>query len=247
MAKQERVPVFTYQRKLVVEADIGTPDKACFLQTMMSVVSGQLPIPNEAEVVELAALALASRGGTFPESPAALVMSGLFTYIPISWCENKSETFWTNAVSSYIRTAGKEVPKMPEPKIFARYVQICKRSPLFGACLFTVVRKEDEANDYICGVNSGGIHVVNAETFKIVGSIPFAGIEKFGASATYVWFSVSDAIVKATPNLFPIDKFGNENTGIIFLHSSQAAEIYHITYEYAYFQAHGKTKAPTLY
>jgi len=246
MSQQQRAPVFTYQRKIITEADLAAPDKALFLQTMMSVVNGQLPIPNEAEIVELASLALASRGKEFPESPAQLVMSGLFTYIPASWCENKSETFWTNAVSGFIRVAGKDIPKMDETKVMTRYLQICKRSALFGSCIFSIVRKEDESNDYICAVNGGGVHVVPTDTFKILGTIPFSGVEKFGASATYVWFSVTPAIIQAVPTLFPPDKYGNENTGIVFLHSSQAAEIYHIVYEWAYYQAHKTMKAPNL-
>ncbi len=247
MSQQDRTPVFTYQRKIITEADLATPDKALFIQTMMSVVNGQLPIPNEAEVVELASLALASRGKEFPESPAQLVMSGLFTYIPATWCENKSETFWTNAVSGFIRVAGKDIPKMDEAKVMNRYLQICKRSALFGACIFSIVRKEDESHDYICAVNGGGVHVVPTDTFKILGTIPFSGVEKFGASATYVWFSVAPAVVQATPTLFPPDKYGNENTGIVFLHSSQAAEIYHIVYEWAYYSAHKAAKAPNLF
>jgi hypothetical protein len=243
MSQQGRVPVFTYQRKIFLDAEIAKPDKAMFLQCLMSVVHGHLPIPNEAEVVELAVIALATRNqGPFPDTAEKLVMAGIFNFVPVMWCEGRSESYWTNAVLSFIKGPGAALLKQKEDKVAARYVQICARSPLFGSSLFSVMRKEQEHKDFYCAVNRGGVHVLDAASFQIIGTIPYNGIEKFGASATYVWFTVTPAVVKQVPNLFPPDQFGNENAGVLFLHSNQAAECYHVVYDQAYFTAHGKVK-----
>ena len=247
MIKNNRVPVFTYQRQLFLNPKDTKekPDRALYVQLVNDVIHNRLPILNEAEVIELAAIAIA-RGCLFKKKPyptdaKALLAAGLFNYIPVAWCLDKAESHWTKALLSFVEIAGSKIPKLKEDALFERYTRICQRSLLYGASLFSTARRDVDHN-YTAFVNFNGVslvHQTSAQDNDIIGTVPFSSMEKFGASATFVWLSVATSAVEGMPKLFP-PKNGVAHDGILYLYSPQAVELYQTVYAYSYLAANGK-------
>merc|ERR1712232_814426 len=86
--------------------------------------------------------------------PNKLVENNFQENIPKVWLDRKSPQDWARIASNV-----QQLPRT-EDKLYARFVEICQKSPLYGMCLFWA-RRHDSAQDYVIGVDYRGVHIIN--------------------------------------------------------------------------------------
>jgi hypothetical protein len=212
---------------------------------MQDVVNNRLPIQDQYQVLELACIATIRacvvRDQPYPMTTEDLVDAGYFNYIPPSWCYGVTESYWTNAGLSYLSTyPGNSLFQMSETVLYERYIRICQAQQLFGAALFSVIQKDREG-DFVAAVNFLGIHVLTNDGAPIcIGTISFREMLKFGASSTFLWFSVKPETVERLDQLFVNSEEAEQ--GMLYLHTQQSRECYQLLIDYSYWFNHGYVK-----
>lgn len=225
MAKQGREPIFSFKRKLMLspkqDPDV---DRDLYLQLLDEVLFGNLLIKEDADRFNLVAIAMAAKSTKFPKNEKALLDQGLMKFVPITWRMRTPVDEWAKQVHK----AGTKYADMDPKKLHSSFVKICRKSSVYGMCFFSVYR-QDNNKDYICGINHEGVHLLN-EKLELLWTFDYRTIQKFGASARYVWIKVAPGSV--TKDLAPVFA---KNNSILQLYTLQSTEMYGLLFDYTHY------------
>lgn len=191
MTRQRRVITFVFKRKIFLpKQDFKSSDpvysRLMYLQAADEVISGNIPVSKESEVVDLTALAVAADSESFPSSEGALLEADLMEYIPVPWRNKKTEKQWAKAV---LELKSKYGTKSLD-SLQAKYVDMAHKYPLWGMCFF-FVRKEAQGADMVCAINYEGVHFFSLAR-NLLQTFKYTDVHRWGGSSTQFWLLVWD-------------------------------------------------------
>jgi myosin heavy subunit len=237
MTAQNKEPVFEFRRRMITPET--TADKRLYCQLLKDVASGDLWLDDEADVVEAALIAVAMETKGFkPPKGDALAQAGLVKNMAPYHRRRKTPQEWAKIAS------GSSDDKLPrtEPKLIERFVQICKKSPVYGMTFF-YARRSDENGEYVIGIDHDGIHFITKDDakVKVVETIPYSVIIKYGATVEYFWVNMDDKSGKKKASPFAM---GGGSQGVnLLLYTLQSWELYEMVFDYTHLDT-DVTKAP---
>jgi len=191
MTRQHRKTTFVFKRKIFKPNDDDKSSdpvysRLMYLQAADEVISGNVTVEKEADLILLTAIAIAADSEEFPSKEEDLLEASLTEYIPLAWRNKKTDANWARAV---ISQRGKVIRKTNE-HLESLYVSMVSKYPLWGQCFF-YVRKEIEGSDMICGISNEGIHFYSLKR-KEWQKYKYGELERWGGSSTQFWVLVND-------------------------------------------------------
>mmetsp|Transcript_4747 Transcript_4747/g.15037 ORF Transcript_4747/g.15037 Transcript_4747/m.15037 type:complete len:619 (-) Transcript_4747:20-1876(-) len=218
MVRQHIRFTFVYKRKIFLPGSDGPSKDPVFmrlsyLQAADEVISGNIPIKKETDVVTLTAMAIACDHETFPTTESELLEQDLMSYLPVPWRTKRSDERWASTVLA----SRSKVAKKSLESLQAKYIDIVRKMDLYGFCFF-YVRREEHGSDMICGVNHEGLTFLNLSRQPLE-SYRYSDLHRWGGSSTQFWLLVSDR------------KASKKNK--ILLYTSQARDLSSLILDYA--------------
>jgi hypothetical protein len=166
-----------------------------YLQAQDAFINGDVPIHDMDQIVSIISVCVAADNEPFPDTIEKLLdEADVISYIPRPVRRAKVDRDWAKAVLN----AGAQYASEPPEYLQDKFVDILKRNDLYGAMFFHALRANEGPdvvmlpNHLIVGVNSLGVHIVDAEARRrgIARSIRFEEIKRWGGSAKYFSLSV---------------------------------------------------------
>jgi hypothetical protein len=152
-----------------------------YLQCADEVISGNIPVLKEGDVVDLTAIAVAADSEKFPSTEQGLIDGELMEYIPVPWRSKKTDVNWARAV---LAARGKVASKSLD-YLQKKFVEMTSTLPTFGVTFFYVRRAAEEA-DMICGIDSAGISFFSLSRV-LLQQFPFKDVHRWGGSSSQFW------------------------------------------------------------
>ncbi len=186
MARQNREPEFTFKRRILPAK--GKSDIWQYYQLVQEVTDGLLVVRSESEVAELAAISLAVENENDLEldDEDALISAGLAKHIPLTWLDEMPVEAWAKQIATQVDLGHDGLTQLRQ-----RYVDICKNFLTYGMVFFHAT-KADSMVEYVIGVDSRGIHVLNTDKDDIINSFSFKAIKKFGAGNCLFYMKLNE-------------------------------------------------------
>mmetsp|Transcript_16018 Transcript_16018/g.18722 ORF Transcript_16018/g.18722 Transcript_16018/m.18722 type:complete len:1812 (+) Transcript_16018:270-5705(+) len=224
MTKQNKNPRFVFKRRVLHKS--ATTDKWHFYQCQEDIRLGYMPMLDPNKVAILAGLSMKHLclrdSKALPSSGAGLIDLGLKDYISEAALENKSIEDYATLTLNILNTQLNKVTDVN--KVYEEYVDMCKTHPIYGMNLF-YVRHDLSQKNYVIGVDTNGIHVVDEARSKVTRSFDYSVIRKFGATAEYFWMNVEST--KQSSGWIM-----NTNSGInVLMYTLQSWEMYDTVYD----------------
>merc|ERR1712176_1283088 len=157
-----------------------------YLQAADEIISGNIPVEKEQDILLLTAIALAADLDEFPSKEKDLLDANLMEYIPMSWRSKKADANWARAV---LAQRGKVIRRDNEV-LENQYIEIASKFPLWGQSFF-YTRKEADGDDMVCGISHAGVHFYDLRR-KLTSEFKFDVIQRWGGSSTVFWLQVLD-------------------------------------------------------
>ena len=225
MTRQKIKHTFVFKRKLFLAKSNGISkdpvySRLMYLQAADEVISGNIPVTKEPDVVLLTAMSIACDSEKFPSTEADLLDADLMEYVPVPWRSKKSDSNWARATFA---VKGKVAKKSMED-LQNSYVEMVQKFPFYGHCFF-YVRKELDGADMICSVSYEGIHFLSLARVELQ-AYKFSEIHRWGGSSTQFWLLV-------------FDKKSNQKAKVT-LFTSQARDLSSLILDYAVLAADKK-------
>jgi len=224
MTAQGKQPVFEFKRRLFLPN--MEEDVLLYQQLLHDFVSGDLIIPKEDLVAELALIAVAMNSPKLkPPKPEKLVESGLTNYISLEWRRKKSPHGWAKLAASLNIT----LPRT-EAKLAEKYIGICKQSPVYGMVFFAG-RQADSSDDLTIGVDANGVHFLVKKPdgkVEVLKTYTYRKITKYGASVEYFWLSFDDGKGGKAKG------FGGGPGQNVLIYTLQSWELYEVVFDYTH-------------
>ncbi|KAH9253514.1 hypothetical protein BASA81_008561 [Batrachochytrium salamandrivorans] len=223
MTRQRRKVSFVFKRKMFLpgekpESDDPVYSRLMYLQCADEVISGNIPVLKENDVVDLAAIAVAADSEKFPSTEQALLDADLMEYIPAPWRNKKTDTNWARAV---LAARGKVASKSLD-FLQKKYVEMTSGLPLYGVTFF-YVRRAAEDNDMICGIDNVGISFLSLSRV-LLQSFPFKDVHRWGGSSSQFWLLVWDSKKNAKSKLSLYTSQARDMSALILDYALLAAE-----------------------
>jgi hypothetical protein len=189
-ARQGRAYKFVFKRKIFLrdrdeESEDEMFNRLVYLQAADEVITGNIPVTDEATVVDLTAKAVAvDLADEFPDNPDELLEAEVMEYVPVPWRAKYSDDQWANMILAKRNAVINEDPD----GLQANYVDAVKGHELYGTHFFHV-KKVNEVEpvaslpaNMIAAFNSDGLHFLD-ENRKILMSFGYADIYRWGGSS----------------------------------------------------------------
>lgn len=183
---------FVFKRKIFLggKGDAVSSDpvysRLMYLQCADEIISGNLPVSKENEIVTLTAMAMAADNEQMGSTEDALLEQSLPDYIPSAWRTKKTDRQWAKTI---LAARGKVAKKSLED-IQQQYIAMCAKMPLYGHCFF-FVREDMDGNDEIASVNHEGIHLLSLSRV-VMSTYTYSALHRWGGSSTSFWVLVYD-------------------------------------------------------
>jgi len=189
MSKQGLEPSFVYKRRFF--PDKGKIDVWLYQQLTLEVTTGILTIAAEDDVAELAAISFAlEHGGELPDTEEELVDAGISKHIPQVWLEKTRVEKWAAKILQDVHLEHSHASELRD-----KYGDICGKQITYGMCFFSATAQANE-KEYVIGVNSEGVHILNEQKNDVVKVFPMKAIKKFGAQTGSFWMKIKTSALK---------------------------------------------------
>mmetsp|Transcript_14360 Transcript_14360/g.26611 ORF Transcript_14360/g.26611 Transcript_14360/m.26611 type:complete len:1731 (+) Transcript_14360:285-5477(+) len=226
MTRQHIKFTFQYKRKLFLSGQDGPSKDPVFmrlsyLQAADEIISGNIPVTKETDVVLLTAMAIACDNDKFPTTEKELLNQDLISYLPVPWRTKKSDERWASTVLA-MRS---KVAKKSLDALQAKYIDIVHKMPLYGYCFF-YVRKEEHGADMICAVNHQGVTFLNLARKK-QDVYRYSDLHRWGGSSTLFWLVVSDLNSKRREKISLYTSQARDISSLVLDYAVLAADKYH--------------------
>jgi len=223
MTRQRRKVSFVFKRKLFLpgekpDSDDPVYSRLMYLQCADEVISGNLPVLKENDVVDLTAIAVAADSEKFPATEQALIDADLMEYIPVPWRSKKTDTNWARAV---LAARGKVASKSLD-YLQKKFVEMASALPLYGMTFF-FVRRAAEENDMICGIDHNGVSFLSLSRV-LLQAFPFKDVHRWGGSSSQFWLLVWDSKKNAKSKLALYTSQARDMSALILDYALLAAE-----------------------
>eukprot|EP00924_Labyrinthula_sp_SR-Ha-C_P014581 augustus_masked-scaffold_34-processed-gene-2.25-mRNA-1 protein AED:0.00 eAED:0.01 QI:0/-1/0/1/-1/1/1/0/1797 len=220
MVKQNRVPIFTFKRKLYANGE--EPNDQLINQARYDVTHGELPVEKEEDIATLTAIHLTLRNKLKPPTSAGeLDQLGLRDVIPVSWLAKKSPTDFVEPVLA----AAAGLKKTGKGDLDKEYYAICKKQTGFGMFFFYINNKEEIL---VIGVDIVGVHVMDESRSTVFHTFVYRDIKEYGASPAHFWMKIVDKAAKEKTE--KVTKVGDT----VYFSTIQAWDLYGLVYDYTY-------------
>jgi len=189
-ARQGRAYKFVFKRKIYLrnideESEDEMFNRLVYLQAADEVITGNIPVTDEEEVITITAKALAiDLADEFPEDADGLVEAEMMEYVPVPWRSKYSDDEW----AKLILAKRSSVIDQDADGLQAQVVERVREHELYGTHFFHVKKVNDvEAisnlpTSMIAAFNSDGLHFLD-ENRKILMSFGYADIYRWGGSS----------------------------------------------------------------
>jgi hypothetical protein len=223
MTRARRRVAFVFKRKTFLpnekpDSDDPVYSRLMYLQCADEVISGNLPVLKESDVVDMTAIAVAADSEKFPSTEQGLIEADLMEYVPVPWRGKKTDTNWARAV---LAARGKVASKSLD-YLQKKYVEQASLLPLYGVTFF-YVRRAAEESDMICGIDHVGISFLSLSRV-LLQSFPFKDVHRWGGSSSQFWLLVWDAKKNAKSKLALYTSQARDMSALILDYALLAAE-----------------------
>ncbi|CAK9003080.1 High molecular weight form of myosin-1 (High molecular weight form of myosin I) (HMWMI) [Durusdinium trenchii] len=186
MTRQKIKHTFVFKRKLFVSGNDGPSkdqvySRLMYLQAADEVISGNIPVTKEPDVVLLTAMAIAADLEQFPATEEELLDENVIAYVPVPWRTKKTDRNWAKTI---LAARGK-VAKKSLDDLQSKYVDTVRKFPLYGHCFF-YVRETAEGADMILSVSHEGITFLSASRV-VIKQYSYTQLARWGGSSQNVW------------------------------------------------------------
>lgn len=216
MVKQNRVPIFSFKRKLFQNGEPMT--RELLEQNMFDVVKGNLAVSDINDVVDLAAIHLTLRNDCeVPKGEEEIIQLGLVDALPVTWLSHTQPKKFIPRITEQLpklKGAGKKI-------LQEKYMQICRKQPSYGMWFFFLAKPNSKEIE-VAGVDTAGVHIMNEERTAIKTTYGYRTIKEYGAGQSVFWMKV----VKKE-NGKSVEKTVN-------LQTIQAWDLYGLVYDYTF-------------
>ncbi|GBG31222.1 Myosin-6 [Hondaea fermentalgiana] len=186
MAAQKRSPVFTHKR-LVIAPDEPMNDRL-FSQVQHAVRTGDLAISAPDKLAEFALIDITIENGgkKLSKIKGRSLQDLIMAVLPKQAVSLATASEWEALVLEAQDRLS--LPRTPS-KLQALYYAQAQGLECFGMTTFTCQRYQSDKIMQM-GIDLGGLHRLDQTCEKILETIPFTQIIKFGASGSYFWTQI---------------------------------------------------------
>jgi len=222
LTRQGRAFAFVFKRKIFLPSTDGPStdpvyQRLMYLQAADDVISGNIPVVKEPDVIQLTATAIACDTEDFPSTEAELLDNSLMEYLPAPWRTKKTDQNWAKAVLA----SRAKVAKKTLESLQTDYLSKVIKFPLYGHAFF-YVRKDENAPDEILSVSNEGVNHLSLSRVPLA-QYGYADLHRWGGSSSSFWILVMDR------------SSGRKNK--IAFYTQQARDISSLILDYAVLQA----------
>jgi len=189
-ARQNRNHKFVFKRKIFLKNnDAPSTDemfnRLIYLQAADEVISGNIPIEDEAKLVELTTACLvADLGEECPGNQEEMLENECTEWVPPNWKEKYTPEQWADM---FLEGRDAAMEKSGE-ELQASYVEEIRKHDLYGTHFFHVKKVnnplavKDLPDKVVAAFNSDGLHFLD-ESRKVLLSYGYADIYRWGGSS----------------------------------------------------------------
>ncbi|GBG31386.1 Myosin-1 [Hondaea fermentalgiana] len=231
MTAQGKEPLFEFKRRLFLDG-IDETEETFFWQLLGDIRAGDLVFNEEAQAAEAALLALALQSDKYkPPAPEHLAAAGLTENLSPDWRRKKRPEDWARVAVSL----GVKLSRNPA-KLRQYFVNVCKKSPVYGMTLFAG-RQADTTNNITIGVDKNGISFVEDQPHgkvEVTKFFDYKDIVKYGASVEYCWLAYNSSAGKRLSNAAKRLSRRKNNSANVLIYTLQSWEMYEVIFDYTH-------------
>ena len=199
--RQNRLYKFVFKRKIYIRGEDASSEdemykRLDFLQACDEVITGNLTVSSESEILTMIAQSVYVDMEEVPETAEELIEDGcLMEYVPQPWKRDYTEDQWGEKVLAEMQSLdGEDFNDIQD-----MFVDKVRPHELYGTCFFHVKRVPYEAGSpeprlvkdmpdvMYCAFNSEGMHFLSdtlGKTYNVLQEFGFADIYRWGGSHT---------------------------------------------------------------